>query len=174
MSKPINVGDTAPDFERLDHEGKPFRLSSVRGRCAVVFFYPKDNTPACTAQACSFRDSFRDFADAGAVVVGVSNGSPKLHGAFAARHGLPFVLVADNGSIRRAWGVPKTMWILPGRVTYVLDSEGVVRHMFNSQIDIEGHVKSALEVVRNLVGRSSPAAPASPRRSAESAPEGER
>ncbi len=156
MNSPLQVGETAPDFERLDQDGRPFKLMSTRGKCAVVFFYPRDNTPACTAQACAFRDAFKDFADLGAVVIGISNGSAKSHGAFAARHGLPFVLIADDGSIRDKWGVPKTLWVFPGRVTYILDKEGVVRHIFNSQFDTGGHVTTAMNVVRGLVGAVAP------------------
>ncbi|MGQ0627109.1 MAG: peroxiredoxin [Phycisphaerales bacterium] len=156
MSTPLRIGETAPDFERPSQDGRPFRLSSTRGRAAVIFFYPKDYTPACTAQACSFRDSFKAFADAGAVVIGVSNGAPKSHGAFAARHGLPFLLVADDGSIRKSWGVPRSLFIFPGRVTYVLDREGVVRHIYRSQMHVHGHVRTSLEVVERLSGIAAP------------------
>lgn len=156
MPKPIRAGDLAPDFERPDQEGKLFRLSSAKGKCVVVFFYPRDGTPSCTAQACAFRDKFKDFVEAGAIVVGVSNGQPQSHGAFAARHNLPFILIADDGSVRRAWGVPRTLLFFPGRVTYVLDRQGVVRDTFNSQFDISGHVDGAMEVVKRLVAERSP------------------
>jgi peroxiredoxin Q/BCP len=160
MPQPLRIGDPAPDFEKFDQEGRTFKLSDHRGKCVVVFFYPRDHTPACTAQACAFRDRFKDFADAGAIVVGVSNGQPASHGAFAARHQLPFILIADDGSVRSSWGVPKTLWVLPGRVTYVLDQQGIVRHLFSSQLDISGHVEGAMEVVKRLVEESRrPSAP---------------
>lgn len=150
----LRTGDVAPDFERPDQHGRAFRLSSLRGKPVVVFFYPRAFTPACTAQACGFRDAYEAFTDAGAAVVGVSTGEVEgLTGqeAFARRFGLPFTLVADDGSIRASWGVPKTLWLMPGRVTYVLDGAGRVAHQFSSQWRVARHVAGALEVVRGLV-----------------------
>lgn len=163
MSKGIGVGDAAPDFERPDHQGRPVRLSSLRPRPVVLFFYPKNHTPACTAEACAFRDAYEVFAEAGAEVIGISTGSVEGHAGFARRHGLPFRLVADDGSIRRAFGVPRTLGLFPGRVTYVIDGAGTVRHVFNGQLNVSGHIASALEVVRSLgprgagPGRTAPA-----------------
>lgn len=127
-------------------------MADYRGQSAVVlFFYPKDETPVCTKEACSFRDAYEDFVQAGAVVIGVSSDPAESHRAFAAGHRLPFVLLTDHdGSLRKAYGVPKTLGILPGRVTYVIDKEGVVRHIFSSQLSAERHVTEALNVVRQL------------------------
>jgi peroxiredoxin Q/BCP len=146
------IGDRAPDFELFDQEGKPFRLHE---RCAegplVLYFYPKDETPGCTAEACAFRDQYEDFTAAGARVVGVSSDSVDSHRAFAARHRLPFTLLADpGGKLRAAFGVPKTLGLLDGRVTYVLDRSAVIRHAFSSQIQARRHVKEALGVVATL------------------------
>lgn len=146
----LKMGETVPDFERPDQQGRLFRLSSLRGRPVVVFFYPKDHTPACTAQACAFRDSYEAFAQAGAAVVGISTGSAESHAGFAERFRLPFTLVADDGSIRALWGVPQTLGLFPGRVTYVLDGEGRLRHQFNSQLRVSEHIRSALEVIRAM------------------------
>jgi peroxiredoxin Q/BCP len=121
------------------------RLSDFRGRPVVVFFYPKDDTPGCTAEACSFRDRYEAFAEAGAEVVGISSDSPESHRRFAARHGLPFLLLSDaDGAARSAYGVPRTLGLLPGRVTYVIDAQGVVRHIFNSQFRPARHIEEAL------------------------------
>jgi peroxiredoxin Q/BCP len=148
----IQVGDRAPQFTAESQAGQPVNLTEFRGNKAVVlFFYPKDGTPVCTKEACSFRDAYEDFVKAGAVVIGVSSDSTESHQAFASGHRLPFVLLSDaDGSLHKAFGVPKTMGILPGRVTYVIDTEGIVRHVFNSQFSADRHVSEALAVVRQL------------------------
>ena len=148
----VSAGDQAPEFEATSHDGQVIRLSDYRNeKVVVLFFYPKDGTPMCTREACAFRDAYEDFAEAGAVVIGVSADSEKKHQSFAATHRLPFHLVSDgDGSLRRLFGVPKTMGFLPGRVTYVIDKAGVVRLLFNSQMSTEGHVEEAMKVVRNL------------------------
>jgi len=142
----IAAGQPAPDFELPDSEGKRTRLADFRGKKAVVlYFYPKDDTPGCTAEACSFRDSYEDFQDAGAEVIGVSSDSASSHAKFAKRHKLPFTLLSDaKGEVRKKYGVPSTMGLLPGRVTFVIDKKGVVRHVFNSQLQATRHVSEAL------------------------------
>lgn len=148
----IDVGDPAPDLSLSTHTGEQLSLADYRGKHpVVVFFYPKDGTAVCTKEACSFRDAYDDFTEAGAVVIGISSDSAARHQSFAQKHGLPFLLVSDkDGSARRAFGVAKTMGIFPGRVTYVIDREGIVRHVFNSQFAADRHVEEALEVVRRL------------------------
>lgn len=148
----IAVGDQAPDFRLRDQHGKEVSLANFRGSKAVVlYFYPKDETPGCTKEACSFRDSYEDFVKAGAEVIGVSGDSVAKHQAFAQHHRLPFTLLADEGNaLRKAYGVPATLWILPGRVTYVIDKGGVVRHVFDSQLQATKHIGEALVVIRQL------------------------
>jgi peroxiredoxin Q/BCP len=148
----LHVGDRAPDFTANSQAGQPVGLSEFLGsKTVVLFFYPKDGTAVCTKEACSFRDAYEDFVQAGAVVIGVSSDSAESHKAFASGHRLPFVLLADtDGSLRHAFGVPKTLGIMPGRVTYVIDKEGIVRHVFSSQFAAERHVAEALAVVRQL------------------------
>lgn len=144
----IRTGDTAPDFELPSADGT-VHLADHRGRWVVLYFYPADDTPGCTAEACSFRDAYEDFTDAGAVVIGVSSDSVDSHAAFAAKHRLPFTLVSDaDGGLRKAYGVGKSMGILPGRVTYVIDPEGVVREVFNSQFRAKAHQEKALATIR--------------------------
>ncbi|MBF2034222.1 MAG: peroxiredoxin [Leptolyngbyaceae cyanobacterium T60_A2020_046] len=149
---PIRVGDTAPDFSLQAHTGETVSLSQFNGQKPVVlYFYPKDDTPGCTAESCSFRDSYEDFTEAGAVVLGVSSDSPESHQKFAAKYNLPFLLLSDTGSkVRKAYGVPATLGLLPGRVTYVIDQAGVVRHVFNSQFNPTAHVSEALTVLKSL------------------------
>jgi peroxiredoxin Q/BCP len=143
------VGRPAPDVTLPDQDGTTVSLSSLQGDWVVVYFYPKDDTPGCTAESCSFRDNFEAFTDAGAKVVGISSDSVESHKAFAAKHALPFTLLADtDGAARKAFGVNKTLGLLPGRVTYVIDPAGVVRHKFSSQFKPKAHIDEALDVIR--------------------------
>jgi peroxiredoxin Q/BCP len=148
----IAVGVSAPDFTKTTQNGDTISLSQFRGeKTVVLYFYPKDETPGCTAEACTFRDNFEDFVEAGAVVIGVSQDSEKSHKNFAAHHSLPFLLVSDGDkALQKAYGVPKTMGLLPGRVTYVIDRNGTVQHVFNSQLNAKKHVREALDVVKRL------------------------
>jgi peroxiredoxin Q/BCP len=146
----LSVGSKAPEFTLNDQDGKPVSLADFRGqKSVVVYFYPKDDTPGCTAEACSFRDQFTEFSDAGAEVIGISSDSEASHKKFADKHKLPFTLLSDRGGkVRTAFGVPATFGLLPGRVTFVIDKEGVVRHAFNSQINATKHVAESLAVLK--------------------------
>jgi thioredoxin-dependent peroxiredoxin len=152
MSRGVQVGDKAPDFTLPSQTGDNVRLSDQLGSHVVVlYFYPKDNTSGCTAEACAFRDSYESFTDAGAAVIGVSSDSVDKHAGFAGKHKLPFTLLSDaGGKVRKLYGVPSTLAVLPGRVTYVIDRDGVVRHIFNSMMNINGHINEALESVKTL------------------------
>jgi thioredoxin-dependent peroxiredoxin len=154
MSK-IRVGDRAPPFTSIAHTGAPLSLADYLGKQAVVlYFYPRDNTPTCTTEACSFRDAYEDFVEAGAVVIGVSGDSLESHRRFAAGRHLPFLLISDaDGALREAFGVPKTFGLFPGRVTFVIDRDGIVRHIFDSQFHAAQHVAEALQTVRDLAGQ---------------------
>jgi thioredoxin-dependent peroxiredoxin len=148
----LGAGASAPDFTLNDQEGKPVTLSGFRGqKNVVVYFYPKDDTPGCTKESCAFRDQFTAFSDIGAEVLGISSDSEASHKAFAEKHRLPFRLLSDRGAkVRSAFGVPPTFGLLPGRVTYVIDKQGVIRHAFNSQIHATQHVDEALQVLSKL------------------------
>jgi thioredoxin-dependent peroxiredoxin len=152
MARGIGVGDKAPDFTLPSQSGEPVRLHDRIGqRVVVLYFYPKDETSGCTAEACAFRDSHEVFTDAGADVIGVSSDSVDKHAAFAGHHNLPFTLLSDaGGKIRKTYGVPAALGLIPGRVTYVIDRTGTVRRVFNSMMNIDGHVKEALDMVRQL------------------------
>lgn len=148
----VDVGDEAPDFILPSHTGDNVRLSDFRDRTSLVlFFYPKDNTRGCTAEVCAFRDSYEVFTEAGAQVIGVSSDSISSHEHFAGKYNLQFALLSDSGGhVRKAYGLPATMGIIPGRVTFVIDKQGMVRHVFNSQVNIAGHIDGALKVVKEL------------------------
>lgn len=145
-------GESAPDFQLPDAKGQPVRLSDFRGKKTVVlYFYPKDETPGCTAEACAFRDAYEDFTAAGAEVIGVSTDSTESHGKFAAHHRLPFVLLSDDRKeARRAYGIKATLGLIPGRTTFVIDRNGIVRLVFNSQFQAREHVERALALVKEL------------------------
>ncbi|PPT07334.1 Alkyl hydroperoxide reductase subunit C-like protein [Geitlerinema sp. FC II] len=142
----------APDFTLPSQSGKSVSLSDFRGKKAVVlYFYPKDDTPGCTAESCAFRDRYETFTNAGAEVIGISGDSVSSHRQFASKHSLPFTLLSDSGDrVRKLYGVPATLWVLPGRVTYVIDKDGVVRHIFNSQLDFQGHVNESMEILKSF------------------------
>ena len=142
----IDAGTAAPDFELPDQNGKLVRLSGFRGKApVVVYFYPKDDTKGCTIEACGFRDDFEKFQTVGAEVIGISDDSEHSHEAFASKYKLPFTLLSDKGgSVRKLYGVKKTFGVIPGRVTFVIDRAGVIRHVFSSQSKPARHVEEAL------------------------------
>ncbi|KKZ13397.1 MAG: alkyl hydroperoxide reductase [Candidatus Synechococcus spongiarum 15L] len=146
----IGVGDQAPDFELPSSQGGTVRLQDLRGQPVVVFFYPRDDTPGCTTEACHFRDNLTHFQTLGATVLGVSGDDLESHERFAAKHNLPFPLLADTGNgVRKRFGVPSAMF-LPGRVTYVIDREGVVRLVFNALLNARAHVQQARTCLEQL------------------------
>ncbi len=152
----IKVGDIAPDFTLPSQGRQSISLKDFHGqKCVVLYFYPKDDTPGCTAESCAFRDSYQAFQDAGAEVIGVSGDSPESHQQFASKHNLPFILLSDSGNqLRKLYGVPSTFGLIPGRVTYVIDKTGVVRYIFNSQLNFNGHVEESLTWIVNELQKS--------------------
>ena len=145
----IRVGDKAPEFSATAQDGSTIRLADYLGQKALVlFFYPKDNSPICTKEACSFRDSYEEFVAAGAEVIGVSSDSAESHKTFAKQHQLSFPLISDHdGSLRKLFGVPSALGLLPGRSTYVIDKDGIVRLIFSAQFASDKHVQQALNAV---------------------------
>jgi peroxiredoxin Q/BCP len=148
----VKVGDKAPDFTLPSQMGDNVTLSEYFGKKNVVlYFYPKDESLGCTREACTFRDSYDVFTNLGAEVLGLSGQSVKSHKSFATHHGLPFLLLSDvDNKVRQLYGVPATIGIIPGRVTYIIDKKGVVRHVFNSQFQPEKHVEEAKQVLEKL------------------------
>jgi peroxiredoxin Q/BCP len=148
----VKVGDKAPAFTLPDQSGAMVTLRGFVGsKIIVLYFYPKDFSRGCTAEACAFRDSYDVFVEAGAQVIGVSSQSVESHSSFALVNKLPFVLLSDEGGkVRELYGVPSTLGLLPGRVTYVIDKKGIVRHIFSSQSNPTKHIEEALKVVKEI------------------------
>jgi peroxiredoxin Q/BCP len=152
----IKPGQTAPSFTLKDASGRAVSLDAlVASGPVVLFFYPRDDSPICTREACAFRDAYEDFVAAGATVVGVSSDSEGTHRRFAERQRLPFVLLSDpDGATRKAYGVRPTLGLLAGRVTFVIDGSGIVQLAFSAQLQAAGHVEQALEAVRRMTEKA--------------------
>ncbi|KAJ0487884.1 putative thioredoxin-dependent peroxiredoxin [Helianthus annuus] len=148
----VNKGSVPPSFTLKDQDGKSVSLSKFKGKPVVVYFYPADETPGCTKQACAFRDSYEKFKKAGAQVVGISGDDAASHKAFAKKYRLPFTLLSDEGNkVRKDWGVPSDLFgTLPGRQTYVLDKNGVVQLIYNNQFQPEKHIDETLKLLQSL------------------------
>lgn len=149
----LNVGDPAPDFTLPDDQGQPVTLSALRGRPVILYFYPRDDTPGCTTEACSFRDAWQAFQEAGAVVLGVSTDSVQSHQKFKQKYGLPFTLLADTdhhvAEQYGVWGEKTFMgkrYLGVSRVTYLIDEQGRIKQVW-PKVKPEGH---ALEILKAL------------------------
>jgi peroxiredoxin Q/BCP len=151
--KKIEVGSKVPEFTLADQDGKMFSISSVLGKKnLVIYFYPKDDSPGCTAEACAFRDQYEVFNEADALIIGISGQSVESHKEFADKYHLSYTLLSDEGNkIRKLFGVPSSfLGMLPGRVTYIVDKSGKVIYIFNSQAQAERHVDEALKILKGL------------------------
>jgi len=147
----LNVGDAAPDFSLLDERGLPVSLKDYLGsKVVVLYFYPKDFTPGCTAEACSFRDNYKPYPDQGAVVLGVSVDSVESHSKFAEKHNLPFAILSDtNKEVARAYGVLGIGGFLAKRVTFIINKKGKITHIF-PKVDVKQHSEKVLEALEEL------------------------
>ncbi|XWS26548.1 hypothetical protein CRYUN_Cryun26dG0040600 [Craigia yunnanensis] len=152
ISAKVNKGSVPPSFTLKDQDGKNVSLSKFKGKPVVLYFYPADESPSCTKQACAFRDSYEKFTKAGAEVIGISGDDTSSHKAFAKKYRLPFTLLSDDGDkVRREWGVPADLFgALPGRQTYVLDKKGVVQLIYNNQFQPEKHIDETLKILKSL------------------------
>jgi len=149
--KKIEIGDQVPNFSLKDQNNKTFNIADNIGKPMVVYFYPKDDTPGCTKQACKFRDEFEKFTDLGTLVIGVSADNIESHKKFEEKYNLPFILLADTeNEVRSLFGVPKNLFLIPGRVTYVIDKRGVIQYIFNSQLGIEKHIGNSLQKLKEI------------------------
>ncbi len=157
MSAKLTIGDEAPDFTLPSLTGDRVTLSQYRGKNVVLYFYPKDETRGCTAEACGFRDSYTAFTELNAEVIGISSDSVEDHKSFAQHHKLPFVLLSDEGKkIRNLYGVSSFAGLIPGRVTFIIDKNGIIRHIFSSQLKISRHIQESIEVLKRLTAENPP------------------
>ena len=148
----VKVGDKAPDFTLTSQKGETVTLSGLVGnKNIVLFFYPKDKSKGCTRQACEFRDKYAVFKDLGAEVIGISSDDVESHVSFADEFRLPFILLSDKKSkVRKLYNVKNTFGLIPGRVTYIIDKKGTVRHIFSSQFSPKKHIKEALQALEKI------------------------
>ena len=145
----IQIGDKLPHFTAVKQDGTAFDSNSIQNKPVVIYFYPKDNTPGCTSQACSFRDAYQDFQDLGAEVIGVSGDSVSSHQNFQQKHKLPFILLSDSDrKLRKLFGVPTALFgLIPGRVTYVFNVSGKAIYIFDN-MSAKNHIIKALDSIK--------------------------
>jgi thioredoxin-dependent peroxiredoxin len=149
----VKTGSHIPEFALPDQTGKIIDIKSLIGKKnLVIYFYPKDDTPGCTKEACSFRDQFEDFREADAEILGISGDGVESHKQFAEKYRLTFTLLSDQGNnVRKMFGVPTNfLGLIQGRVTYVVNKQGVVVHMFNSQTQAKEHIREAIKALKAL------------------------
>lgn len=148
----IKIGDSAPEFSLTSQNGSTISLRDFRGKKVVVlYFYPKDDTPGCTAESCAFRDQYEVFKTAGAEVIGISGDSRESHQRFATKYNLPFTLLSDPGDqVRKQYGATTAFGFIPGRVTYIIDQNGIVQYVFDSMLNFNGHVQESLKKLKQL------------------------
>ena len=150
----LKIGDKIPSFTLKDQHGKGFKIDKLSGKKAIViFFYPKDFTPGCIKEVCSFRDQYEDFTDLGAEVIGISGDSENSHEQFSKKYKLPFTLLSDkNKKVRNSFGVKSSLLgLLPGRVTFVIDKNGIVQLIFENQFGAEKHIAESLAILKNAM-----------------------
>lgn len=149
-TKKIEVGDQIPMFSLKDQDGKEFSVKDHIGKKKlVIYFYPKDDTPGCTKEACKFRDEYEVFQNLETMIIGISADHVKSHKDFALKYNLPFTLLSDiNNDVRQSFGVPAELFgMVPGRVTYIVDLEGKVQYIFNSLFKAEKHIEEAKKIL---------------------------
>jgi thioredoxin-dependent peroxiredoxin len=152
----LKIGDQAPLFSLFSEEGAIIKLGDLIGLSPIIlYFYPKDNTTVCTKEACAFRDNINEIKGIeNTLVMGISSDSVDSHKQFSSDNELPFTLLSDQaGEVRKLYGVPKTFGLLPGRVTYVIDKAGIVRHIFSSQLNYQKHIEEALSALKSIKDR---------------------
>ena len=146
----LKVGDKVPSFSLKDQNGN-IRTSDNHNKPLVLFFYPKDDTPGCTIEVCGFRDKYDLFKILGADVWGISNGDGQSHLEFANKNNLQYPLLCDlNNALRKEFGVPKTLGLIEGRVTYIIDSKGLIIHIFEDLLNGPAHIKEAIRALKQL------------------------
>ncbi|MDG6990191.1 MAG: peroxiredoxin [Nitrososphaerota archaeon] len=154
MTGRVSVGDSAPDFTLEGPEGRKVSLHDYAGsKNVVIYFYPKDFTAGCTAETKAFGENYDDILKLGAEILGISSDSAESHGSFAQECGARFPLLADvGGKVREMYGAKSSFGLVPGRVTFVIDKQGIVRHAFSSQLRPKQHITEAVEALKAISG----------------------
>ncbi|WP_299314187.1 peroxiredoxin [uncultured Aquimarina sp.] len=149
----LKLGSKIPQFTAIKDDGTDFQSNNFIGKTPlVIYFYPKNFTPGCIKEACDFRDSYEDFKNMGVEVIGISSDSIKSHERFKSKYRLPFIFLSDEkGDLRKLFGVKAGLFgMLPGRETFVIDKEGIIRLKFNS-INSSQHLKQAIKTVKEMM-----------------------
>ena len=147
----LQIGNSIPDFSLMDQSGKARNNKEFLGKPLVLFFYPKDDTPGCTIEACGFRDKYDLFKILGAQICGVNNGTEQSHLEFAIKNKLQYPLLCDHDNfLRKAFGIPKFLGMIEGRVTYIVDSKGIINHIFEDLLNGPAHIKEALRILKDI------------------------
>lgn len=149
----LQVGSEISKFSLKNQYNTDIHIADLIGKKSlVIYFYPKDDTPGCTAEACSFRDEYEYFVEMGAEVIGISADSVESHKKFADKYHLSFTLLSDiDNQIRKQFGVPTDMFgLIPGRVTYIIDKSGIIRHIFKAQFNAKKHISVALKTLKEM------------------------
>lgn len=146
----LKVGDKAPDFSLQSNAGDQFKLSELRGKNVVLFFYPMDESPVCSREVEAFKEKYPEFRGLKAEIVGISSQNVESHRSFASKHSLPFLLLSDpKGIVRKLYGVSSTLGI-PGRVTFVVNKDGLIVLVYSSQMHPARHAQEALAALKNV------------------------
>ncbi len=151
--KSIEKGDKCPDFSLLNQDGERIEIADLIGKkILVIYFYPKDNSWGCTKQACSFQESQQDFLDLDCTVIGISSDSVLSHKTFSDERHLKFMLLSDiKDEVRTMFGVPASFFgLIKGRVTYIVDKNGIVQGVYNSQVNATNHIPKAIEIIKSI------------------------
>tara|TARA_Y100001968_G_scaffold333689_2_gene398401 strand:+ start:840 stop:1358 length:519 start_codon:yes stop_codon:yes gene_type:complete len=147
----LEVGQKVPDFRIPNQEGKLIDLENIKSKYLILFFYPKDNTPGCTIEACSFRDNYKKLKELGAEIFGISSDTVESHKNFALKYDLPFTLLSDKGgNLRDDLYVPKAFGIFPGRSTYILDKKGNILFKYTNLLNGKSHVTESISFLKSL------------------------
>ena len=146
----LKIGDQVPSFSLKDQNGNNCTSDNLK-KPLVLFFYPKDDTPGCTIEACGFRDKYDLFKILGAEVWGISNGDRKMHINFADKNKLQYPLLCDlNNKLRRQFGIPKVLGFIEGRVTFIIDSKGIIIHIYEDLLNGPAHIKEAIRALKKI------------------------